>query len=160
MGYKSDIEIAQSVKPQHILTIAERAGVDQKYIEQYGNYKAKIDLSILKESGRKDGKLVLVTAITPTPAGYPCIAVISILIQIDSKVNNISFVKREMMFGHSEINNTRSCSVFGNNHPYVSAFGNTCDIFNAHSEKSEARLWIACTERFEKTHGIKHFKAD
>lgn len=69
MGYKSDIEIAQSVKPQHILTIAERAGVDQKYIEQYGNYKAKIDLSILKESDRKDGKLVLVTAITPTPAG-------------------------------------------------------------------------------------------
>ena len=69
MGYKSDIEIAQSVKPQHILTIAERAGIDQKYIEQYGNYKAKIDLSILKESDRKDGKLVLVTAITPTPAG-------------------------------------------------------------------------------------------
>ncbi|MBE5737836.1 MAG: formate--tetrahydrofolate ligase [Clostridiales bacterium] len=69
MGYKSDIEIAQSVKPQHILTIAERAGVEQKYIEQYGNYKAKIDLSILKESDRKYGKLVLVTAITPTPAG-------------------------------------------------------------------------------------------
>ena len=69
MGYKSDIEIAQSVKPQHILTIAERAGVDQKYIEQYGNYKAKIDLSLLKESDRKNGKLVLVTAITPTPAG-------------------------------------------------------------------------------------------
>ena len=69
MGYKSDIEIAQSVNPEHILKIAERAGVDNKYLEQYGNYKAKVDLSLLKESKRKNGKLVLVTAITPTPAG-------------------------------------------------------------------------------------------
>ena len=68
MSYKSDIEIAQSVTPAHILDIAKFAGVDQKYIEQYGNYKAKIDLSLLKED-RKDGKLILVTAITPTPAG-------------------------------------------------------------------------------------------
>ena len=67
--YKSDIEIAQSVEMKHILDIAETAGVDEKYIEQYGNYKAKIDLSILDESERKDGKLILVTAITPTPAG-------------------------------------------------------------------------------------------
>ena len=67
--YKSDIEIAQSVEMKHILDIAETAGVDNKYIEQYGNYKAKIDLSILDESDRKDGKLILVTAITPTPAG-------------------------------------------------------------------------------------------
>ena len=69
MVYKSDIEIAQSVTPEHILKIAERAGVDNKYIEQYGNHKAKVDLSLLKESNRKNGKLVLVTAITPTPAG-------------------------------------------------------------------------------------------
>ncbi|MBE7083928.1 MAG: formate--tetrahydrofolate ligase [Clostridiales bacterium] len=69
MGYKSDIEIAQSVTPEHILKIAEYAGVDNKYIEQYGNYKAKVDLSLLKESKRKNGKLILVTAITPTPAG-------------------------------------------------------------------------------------------
>ena len=69
MGYKSDIEIAQSVVPEHILKIAERAGIENKYLEQYGNYKAKVDLSLLKESTRKDGKLVLVTAITPTPAG-------------------------------------------------------------------------------------------
>ncbi len=69
MGYKSDIEIAQSVTPEHILKIAERAGVDNKYLEQYGNNKAKVDLSLLKESNRKNGKLVLVTAITPTPAG-------------------------------------------------------------------------------------------
>ncbi len=69
MGYKSDIEIAQSITPEHILKIAERAGVENKYLEQYGNYKAKVDLSLLKESKRKNGKLVLVTAITPTPAG-------------------------------------------------------------------------------------------
>lgn len=66
---KSDIEIAQSAKMEDIKTIAIKCGVDEKYIEQYGNYKAKIDLSFLKESKNKDGKLILVTAITPTPAG-------------------------------------------------------------------------------------------
>jgi len=69
MAYLSDIEIAQSVKPRHIREIAARAHVDEKYIEQYGNDKAKIDLSLLSETDRKDGKLILVTAITPTPAG-------------------------------------------------------------------------------------------
>ncbi len=67
--YKSDIEIAQSVEMKHIKEIAKTAGVDEKYLEQYGNYKAKIDLSLLEESKRKEGKLILVTAITPTPAG-------------------------------------------------------------------------------------------
>ena len=69
MGYLSDIEIAQQCEMKHILEIASIAGIDSKYVEQYGNYKAKIDLSLLKESNRKEGKLVLVTAITPTPAG-------------------------------------------------------------------------------------------
>ena len=69
MAYLSDIEIAQGCKMKHITEIAESAGIDKKYVEQYGNYKAKIDLSLLKESKRPDGKLVLVTAITPTPAG-------------------------------------------------------------------------------------------
>ncbi len=68
MAYLSDIEIAQACKMEHILKIAQRAHVDEKYIEQYGNYKAKIDLSLLDEN-RPNGKLVLVTAITPTPAG-------------------------------------------------------------------------------------------
>lgn len=67
--YKSDIEIAQSVKMKNITEIAKTAGIEPKYLEQYGNYKAKIDLSLLKESDRPEGKLVLVTAITPTPAG-------------------------------------------------------------------------------------------
>lgn len=67
--YKSDIEIAQSVEMKNIVEIADTAGIEPKYLEQYGNYKAKIDLSLMKESTRQDGKLVLVTAITPTPAG-------------------------------------------------------------------------------------------
>ena len=69
MSYLSDIEIAQQCKMQHITEIAKKAEVE-KYIEQYGNYKAKIDLSLLADAKDKpDGKLVLVTAITPTPAG-------------------------------------------------------------------------------------------
>ena len=69
MAYLSDIEIAQQCQMQHITKIAEKADV-LKYIEQYGNYKAKIDLSLLADAkDKKDGKLVLVTAITPTPAG-------------------------------------------------------------------------------------------
>ena len=67
--YKSDIEIAQSVKMKNISEIAETAGIPSEYIEQYGNHKAKIDLSYLKDCKADNGKLVLVTAITPTPAG-------------------------------------------------------------------------------------------
>ena len=66
---KTDIEIAQSAEMRPITEIAKTAGIDDKYLEQYGKYKAKIDTAILKDSKRKDGKLVLVTAITPTPAG-------------------------------------------------------------------------------------------
>lgn len=69
MTYLSDIEIAQRSNPEHILRIAARAHIDEKYIEQYGNNKAKIDLSFLEQPSEKQGKLVLVTAITPTPAG-------------------------------------------------------------------------------------------
>ncbi len=69
MTYLSDIEIAQQAKPEHILKIAQRAHIDEKYIEQYGRNKAKIDLSFLEDAPAKEGKLVLVTAITPTPAG-------------------------------------------------------------------------------------------
>ncbi len=65
----TDIEIAQSVEMKPITEIADAAGIERKYLEQYGNYKAKVDLSILKENENQDGKLVLVTAITPTPAG-------------------------------------------------------------------------------------------
>ena len=69
MTIKRDIEIAQEAKPLPITDIADACGMDGAYIEQYGRYKAKIDNRFLKETNRPDGKLVLVTAITPTPAG-------------------------------------------------------------------------------------------
>ena len=63
MGFKSDIEIAQETEMLHIREIAKIAGVDEKYLEQYGNYKAKVDYNILKDMADKpNGKLVLVTA--------------------------------------------------------------------------------------------------
>ena len=70
MSFKSDIEIAQETTPLKITEVAKNCGVDEKYIEQYGNYKAKIDYRMLKDlKDQPDGKLILVTAITPTPAG-------------------------------------------------------------------------------------------
>ena len=66
---KTDIEIAQSAKMLPITEIAKAAGVDEKYLEQYGSYKAKVSYTLLNETEKKDGKLILVTAITPTPAG-------------------------------------------------------------------------------------------
>lgn len=70
MDYKSDIEIAQGANMLPIAEVAKRAGIDEKYVEQYGKYKAKIDYANLAKNGKgKSGKLVLVTAITPTPAG-------------------------------------------------------------------------------------------
>ena len=70
MEFKSDIQIAQESVMTNIGKIAADAGIDEKYVEQYGKYKAKIDYNLLKEkAGVPDGKLVLVTAISPTPAG-------------------------------------------------------------------------------------------
>ena len=70
MVYMSDIEIAQSCENKKITEIAKVAGVDEQYLEQYGNYKAKVDYQLLRDKADvPDGKLILVTAITPTPAG-------------------------------------------------------------------------------------------
>ncbi|MGL6199304.1 MAG: formate--tetrahydrofolate ligase [Lachnospiraceae bacterium] len=70
MSYKTDIEIAQETPMRQIKEIANTAGVDEKYLEQYGNYKAKVDYNLLNDMAEKpDGKLILITAITPTPAG-------------------------------------------------------------------------------------------
>ena len=69
MAWLSDIEIAQQCAMRPIGQIAEKAHIEDKYLEQYGRYKAKVDLSLLKDSPRSEGNLVLVTAITPTPAG-------------------------------------------------------------------------------------------
>ena len=66
---RSDIEIAQACPMQHIRDIAREAGIAEEYLEQYGNYKAKIDTKFFQDHQGPDGKLILVTAITPTPAG-------------------------------------------------------------------------------------------
>ena len=66
----TDIEIAQQCRMRPITEIAATAGIDEEYLEQYGRYKAKIDHRLLKDrADRPDGKLILVTAINPTPAG-------------------------------------------------------------------------------------------
>ena len=65
----TDIEIAQSTALESVYDIARRAGIDEKYLEPYGRYKAKVDLKLLSENAVPDGKLILVTAMTPTPAG-------------------------------------------------------------------------------------------
>ena len=65
----SDIEIAQACEMLPITEVADRLGIENKYLEQYGRYKAKVDLSLLDEQTEHEGKLILVTAITPTPAG-------------------------------------------------------------------------------------------
>ena len=70
MEFKSDIQIAQEAVLSEITEIAAKAGIDDRYLEQYGKYKAKVDYKILKEKAdMPDGKLILVTAISPTPAG-------------------------------------------------------------------------------------------
>ena len=70
MEYKTDIEIAQACEKEKITAVAERAGIPEEYLELYGNYKAKIDYKFMRDNADKpDGKLILVTAITPTPAG-------------------------------------------------------------------------------------------
>ncbi len=69
MTFKSDIDIAQACKMQNITEIAKLAGIDEEYLELYGNYKAKVNYKLLKDINKKHGKLILVTAINPTPAG-------------------------------------------------------------------------------------------
>ena len=70
MEYKTDIEIAQACEKEKITAVAARAGIPEEYLELYGNYKAKIDYKFMRDNAdRPDGKLILVTAITPTPAG-------------------------------------------------------------------------------------------
>jgi formate--tetrahydrofolate ligase len=70
MNHQTDIEIAQSAQPLPILEIARALEIDERFVEQYGRNKAKIDYNLLKElDGKPDGKLILVTAISPTPAG-------------------------------------------------------------------------------------------
>ena len=66
MGYKTDEEIARECEMHPIFKIAQRAHIDEKYVEQYGRYKAKIDPAFIRDCKRENGRLILVTAITPT----------------------------------------------------------------------------------------------
>ena len=70
MEFKTDIQIAQETEMRNIQEIAASAGLDSRYIELYGNYKAKVEYNLLNDKkDEKDGKVILVTAISPTPAG-------------------------------------------------------------------------------------------
>ncbi|MFA5528436.1 MAG: formate--tetrahydrofolate ligase, partial [Peptostreptococcales bacterium] len=70
MNYKSDIEIAQEAEIDLINSVAEKIGIPEKYVENYGKYKAKVDYNLLSDLHHEEnGKLILVTAINPTPAG-------------------------------------------------------------------------------------------
>ena len=70
MNKLTDIEIAQQVQAQPIKEVAEKLGISEEHLEYYGKYKAKLSESLIKETAaNKDGKLILVTAINPTPAG-------------------------------------------------------------------------------------------
>jgi formate--tetrahydrofolate ligase len=69
MTHRSDIQIAQEAKPRHILEIAEKVGIGEEFVDLYGTHKAKIDYNVLKKTKSNQGKVILVTAINPTPAG-------------------------------------------------------------------------------------------
>ena len=100
MGYKSDIEIAQENKMFPIKDIAEKVGLLEDNIEYYGKYKAKVDYNILKNNKNDNGKLILVTAINPTPAGEGKTTVTVGLGDALSKLNkNVVIALREPSLG-------------------------------------------------------------
>ena len=99
MGFKSDIEIAQECQMSPIVEIAEKAGIEDKYLEQYGKYKAKIDYNLLKESDKQDGKLILVTAINPTPAGEGKTTTIGLADGLQALGKNVMVALREPSLG-------------------------------------------------------------
>ncbi len=86
----TDIQIAQAAKKENIVEIAKRLGLTEDDIEQYGKYKAKINLDVLQKSKRPNGKLILVTAITPTPAGEGKSTVTIGLTQALNKIGKLS----------------------------------------------------------------------
>lgn len=96
MAQLTDIEIAQACRMKPVTEIAAGAGIDEKYIEQYGRYKAKLDLSYLADHADKRGRLVLVTAITPTPAGE---GKTTTTIGLADGLRRIVFCKRRIALG-------------------------------------------------------------
>ena len=86
----TDIQIAQAAKKENIVEIAKKLGLTEDDIEQYGKYKAKVNLDVLQKSKRPNGKLILVTAITPTPAGEGKSTVTIGLTQALNKIGKLS----------------------------------------------------------------------
>ena len=86
----TDIQIAQAAKKENIVEIAKRLGLTEDDIEQYGKYKAKVNLDVLQKTNRPNGKLILVTAITPTPAGEGKSTVTIGLTQALNKIGKLS----------------------------------------------------------------------
>ena len=86
----TDIQIAQAAKKENIVEIAKRIGLTEDDIEQYGKYKAKVNLDVLQKTNRPNGKLILVTAITPTPAGEGKSTVTIGLTQALNKIGKLS----------------------------------------------------------------------
>ena len=86
----TDIQIAQAAKKENIVEIAKKLGLTEDDIEQYGKYKAKINLDVLQKINRPNGKLILVTAITPTPAGEGKSTVTIGLTQALNKIGKLS----------------------------------------------------------------------
>ena len=86
MAFKSDIDIAQACKMQKITEIAKLAGIDEKYLELYGNYKAKVNYKLLKDINKKHGKLILVTAINQERARRPRLSVLQMLFASSVKI--------------------------------------------------------------------------
>ena len=86
----TDIQIAQAAKKENIVEIAKKIGLTEDDIEQYGKYKAKVNLDVLQKINRPNGKLILVTAITPTPAGEGKSTVTIGLTQALNKIGKLS----------------------------------------------------------------------
>ena len=86
----TDIQIAQAAKKENIVEIAKKIGLTEDDIEQYGKYKAKVNLDVLQKTNRPNGKLILVTAITPTPAGEGKSTVTIGLTQALNKIGKLS----------------------------------------------------------------------
>ena len=111
-AYRTDIEIAQDAQMFPISKIADEIGLPEDYLEHYGKYKAKIDYNVLKtKQDTKDGKLILVTAITPTPAGEGkttvSVGLADGLRQIDTSPNPTKKKKRALSFKRCNLSRWR-----------------------------------------------------
>ena len=112
MGYQSDLEIAQRCTMQPICDIARTVGIDDADIEPYGRHKAKVALSVLGQPPRGKGKLILVTAITPTPAGEGKTTTTIGLADALRRIGNSLFTVWQASRRHYRMNQTMECRTY------------------------------------------------